>query len=308
MRYSRTGIIIALIGAEIFIAGAILAALGAPHSAGASQLHGVAFTARAVEPIDAGDAPRVRIDDADSTVTVSTSPDGRVHVIDNSRLGGPIWGTRDLPQLQVERTSDGVNVSRPDAGGATYFMFGGWEDRRITVQVPQKANVDVIACSGAEITGLAGSVRVRSQDGAITVRDLTADADLQSDDGHIDAANIHAKSLSVSTNDGELRLRDVTVDRLQGSTQDGLISASGLQVGGGSLSTNDGGIELSFLPANLSIHAQTSDGNVTFDGRKMGSNDDDDSSSGDFHIGAGGGSLQVATQDGDIHILTNGAS
>src|SRR5579864_6385209 len=131
MRYTRTGVIIALVGAEIFIAGAILAVLGGHHTWAAAATARDSYPARAIEAFDAGSAPRVQIDDADSTVTVSVSSDGRVHVVDQSRYGGMRWGEPPA-QLTAERTADGVRVYRPSV--STWSMFG-WDDRRIAVQV-----------------------------------------------------------------------------------------------------------------------------------------------------------------------------
>lgn len=309
MRYSRTGIIIALIGAEIFIAGAVFAALGghgdwAMASPGG---HTVSFTARNFDPIDAGSTPHVQIDDSDSTVTVNVSDDGLVHVWDNSRVGGVIFGKNPPEQLQVERTSDGVRIYRPSQS-FTWFSIGGWSDRKITVAVPVNAALEIVSCSGAEIAGLNGTIRAHSDDGDVSARNLGGDADLSSDDGDVSVAGMTASRLSVSSSDGDLKLRDIHVDSLDGSTSDGSISAGGLNVSSGSIKTSDGSIELGLNSTNLSVHAHTDDGSVSFDGRKnSSSDDDDDSSSGDYQIGSGGGTLEVASDDGSIHITTNGA-
>src|SRR5579871_6549742 len=101
MRYSRAGIVIALVGAEIFIAGAILAALGG-HGSWAFASTGVrtvSFTPRTFDPIDAGSAPRVQIDDANSTVTIGVSNDGLVHVWDNTRFGGATFAKISPAQI-----------------------------------------------------------------------------------------------------------------------------------------------------------------------------------------------------------------
>jgi DUF4097 and DUF4098 domain-containing protein YvlB len=250
--------------------------------------------------------PKVQIEDADSTVTVGVSDDGRIHVSDDTHYGGAMFSKNPPPQLQVERTADGVHIFR-NSSGNTWFSLSGWSDRRIAVAVPAGTVLEISDCAGADVTGLSGAVRVHSSDGDITARDLKADADLSSDDGGIDVANVTASRLTVSSSDGALTLRDLALDSLDGSTSDGSITATGLKIANGSLKTSDGSVELSFANTNLSVHAHTDDGSISFDGRKAESTDDGDSSSGDYHIGAGGGSLQVATQDGSIHMTTNGA-
>ncbi len=307
MRYSRTGIIIALVGAEIFIAGAILAALGGHGNwaFGSTGMHTVSFAPRTFDPIDAGSTPHVQIDDADSTVTVSVSSDGLVHVWDNTRFGGAIFAKNSPPQLQVERTPDGARIYRP-SGDNDWFNLG-WSDRKISVAVPANATLEIVSCAGADISGLNGSIRAHSDDGDVSARDLRGDADLSSDDGGIAVAGMNARSLSVSTSDGDVNLRDIQVDSLDGSTNDGDITASGLKVAGGSLKTSDGSVEVALGGTNLLVHAHTDDGSVSFDGRKVStSDDDDDSSSGDYKMGSGGGTLEVASNDGNIHISTNG--
>lgn len=304
MRYTRTGIIVALVGAEIFIAGAILALLGGHHGwAVAAASTTAAAPVRTIEAFDAGSTPRVQIDDADSTVTVSASEDGRVHVADESRFGGMRWGEPPA-QLTAERTGDGVRVFRPSAG--RWSMFG-WEDRRISVQVPAGSTLEIAHCAGADVSGLSGAVSVLSDDGDIAARDITGNVQLQTSDGHIEVQNVRADRLEVASDDGHLTLRDVAVQTLQATTKDGSIEATGLRAGGGAVRTDDGGVNLAFDAVNLSIQARTDDGSVTFDGRSTDSGDAD-ASSGLFHVGSGGGQLSVSSGDGDIHILTNGAS
>ena len=307
MRYSRTGIIIALVGAEIFIAGVILATVrGNANWAWASGMHSASFTAKALEPVDAGSSPHVQIDDSDSSVTVTASTDGRIHVTDETQAGGSAFSRGQIAQLQIERTADGVRIVRPSH--VEFFMIG-WSDRRISVAVPAGAFLDITACSGADVRGLAGQVRVHSDDGRVSADGLSGGAELSTDDGHIDVQRIRGDNLTISSSDGGLSLNDVQVATIQASTDDGSISGSGLSIGGGSFKTSDGGIELALLGGNLSVRAHTDDGHVTFDGpaSTLRQDDDNDGGSGEVRLGTGAGLLQVASQDGSIHITTNGA-
>lgn len=305
MRYSRTGIIAVLIGAEVFIAGAILALLGGHMGPASARPQNVAFSAPAFDPIDAGSAPKVQIDDPDSTVTVGVSSDGAVRVADESHSGS-LFGSHGPPPLQVDRTSGGVRIYRQSSG--SWMMFG-WSDQRIRVEVPAGATIEIAACSGADVSGITGGVQVHSDDGDIAVRDLQGDTDLSSADGSIEATAIRGGRLNASTADGSIHLQDVAVDSIQASSDDGSIIAGNLDAGAGSITTDDGSVNLGVSARNVAIQAHTDDGNVTFDGRNVNQNgsDDDDSATANMHIGSGGGSLQVASSDGDIHIRTNGA-
>lgn len=288
MRYSRFGIVAVLLAAEVFIGGAILWAFGGARgwSMPAGGLHRADEAGKTFAPVDAGAAPHVVIDDPDSRVVITASTDGRVHVTDAWRSMGIMWGSNLHPALSVQRTADGVRIHR-DSRDLTFSIFG-MDFQRTEVAVPPGAALEISACGGADVTGMNGSIAIKSNDGSI----------------HLDSIN--ATSLKIASSDGSLRLRDVQAPSVEASTDDGSIKASNLRVGGGTLQSSDGSIEVALADANLTVHAKTGDGSIRFDGRKVDQGDDD-SGSGDYQIGTGAGSLQVSTQDGSIHISTNGA-
>src|SRR5690242_16097133 len=81
MRYSRAGIVAVLAAAEIFVAGAILWALGGGSFAvhAASLPHAYSWQAgKAFSPIDAGNAPHVVVNDPESRFVIEASTDGKV--------------------------------------------------------------------------------------------------------------------------------------------------------------------------------------------------------------------------------------
>jgi hypothetical protein len=292
MRYSRTGIIAVLLAAEAFIAGAIFWALGVHSgygfSAQASGLHRVDAGGKTFAAIDAGDSPHVVISDSDSHVVVTTSSDGEVHVTDASHENGWYWGDAARPPLQVARTSDGVSITRAEGHGVRFQFFGFSQDR-VEIALPAGSLLDVRGCSGADVTGLTGEVRVHSVD------------------GHIAARDIHTQTLAMQSDDGRLQLDNVDAENINATTHDGSIHAKGLRVRGGTLSSDDGSITVALASdVNLAVRAHTSDGRLTFDGRRA-DRGEDDSSTGHYQIGSGGSPLEVSTQDGSIHITTNGA-
>lgn len=288
MRYSRGGIIAVLLAAEVFVAGAIVWLVnGHNFTVNAAGMHRTAEQGKAFAPIDAGNSPRVVVDDPDSRVDVAVSADGKVHVTDATVAQGWMWGNEKRAPLQVARIAGGVSIVRP--GNSHLNVMFGYLDERIEVQVPAGAQLDVQRCSAAEISGLNGAVRVHSVD------------------GHITATDVRTQNLTLASDDGRLTLDNVSAAALDASTKDGSIHADNLQTGGGTLQSGDGSITVAFAPnANLAVHARTGDGRLTFDGRRA-QRGDDDASSGDYTVGAGGGSLQVTTQDGSIHITSNGA-
>ena len=287
MRYSRTGIVAVLLAAEVFLGGAILWAFSGGHawSAQGAGFRHVSEEGKTFAPIDAGNTPHVVIDDPDSRIVITASSDGKVHVTDGWRTAGWLFNEpAKAAPLSVQRTADGVAVRR----GGEHFHVGFFivDTHRTEVALPPGAALEIQRCSGADVSDMNGSIAIQSVDGSI----------------HL--ASINATQLKVASSDGSLRLENVAAPSIDANTSDGSIKATNLSVGGGTLHTNDGSIRLALANANLTVHAQTNDGSIRFNGNRA---HDGDSGAADYQVGTGGGSLQVSTQDGSIHISTNGA-
>jgi hypothetical protein len=302
---SRTSIVAMLIAAEVLIAGMALYVVGHGGTTFAAGMHRVDFTASAIAPIAAGPAPHIVIDDADSRVSVTPSSDEQVHVRDLTEIRGAVFTKSSYPRLQVSRTPDGVRIERSAVGGLSVVIFG-YSTQAIEVEVPQGSHVEIARCGGALISGITGGTSVRSVDGRITLADLQGQVDAHSDDGSLRATNVHGDSLTLATDDGRITLENVSVASLNGSTHDGSIDAQGTSVSAdATLQTDDGSIKVAFAPdADLTVDASTRDGRISVDGN---SNDGDDSAQRTIRLGAGTGRMKLATSDGSIHILTNGA-
>jgi putative adhesin len=306
---SRSSIVAMLVAVEVLIVGIGLYALRGPN--GFSVHHGGSFTPAAIAPLAAGSAPQIDIDDPDSHVDVLTSSDGQVHVIDKTRAGG-FWGGGSIPQLHVSRTPAGVAISRPGDGG-THWQFG-YSDRRIEVDVPAGAHLTVARCSGAAVTGIQGGAEVHSLDGRITMTDVRGQALLaHSDDGRVVLDGATANSIDATSKDGRIVASRITMTGdaphavLQ--TDDGLIDAAGSFASGGNyeMSTKDGTVRVALQHnADLTVDASTEDGKIYVDGDEK-ARGDDDSSHHTVRLGNGSGSLHASTNDGSIHITTNGA-
>ncbi len=272
-----------LLAVEVFIAAAIVWSVsGHGISVRAAGLHRFDRAGHIFGPVEAGTAPHVVVDDSGSRVVLSPSGDGKIHVTDVTGSGW-FWGRR--PALQVTRTPDGVSIQRP-AGGSGGLSFMSFYRQRVEIAVPPASAIDVRRCAGADVSGLTGQVRAHSTDGSIAVSDLRVSA------------------LTLSSEDGRLRLDDVAAPSIDAFTQDGSIHAQRLAVGGGSLSTQDGSVSLNLRAADVTVHAKTQDGSIDFNGRHVDSSDD--ASGAQFQVGRGGPPLAVTTQDGSIHIDTNG--
>ncbi|MBV8529815.1 MAG: DUF4097 family beta strand repeat protein [Candidatus Eremiobacteraeota bacterium] len=307
---SRASVIAMLVAAEILIAGMAIYTVGGR----ASFTHGmqrVDFTPATIAPVAAGATPHVVIDDASSRVSVTASNDALVHVRDLTQIRGNVFSTSKYPQLRVTRTSDGVRIERPAFGSLSMEIFS-FSTEAIEVAVPGGSHVEIPHCSGADVNGIAGNVAVDSQDGHVTLRDMRGDVDARSDDGYLSLTDVTTGSLIARTHDGRIEARGLTVagERPNATlhSDDGSVHVAGAFASNGAyeITSGDGSIELR-LPSNadLAITASTGDGRIVLDGSSL---DRDDSGQRTIRLGAGSSAMKLATSDGSIHILTNGAS
>lgn len=313
---ARAPLLTALIAAEIAIVLlAVYSFSGAARTFGngwsALGVHDVHYSGTALPALDAGSAPNVVIDDMDDGVTVTPSADGRVHVTDLSYVSGWTWSSGTRPKLTIARTSDGVRIERPTQNDDAVTIVGS-SRQHIDVRVPPSAHLDIVSSSGADVTGLDANVRVHSNDGHISVKQVRGNVDVDTLDGSIEADDIVANGFDASSNDGHI---DATALRLTGNganakvhTNDGHITVAAAFAPGGSydISSEDGRVSVT-LPsdANLSVAASTLDGRIVRDGKTLA--DADGPSNTSFTLGAGSGRLHVSTNDGTIEFTTNGA-
>lgn len=301
---SRATVVAMLIAAEIAIVGMAIYTLGRGGPSFAAGLHSADFAAAPIAPLAAGATPHVVVDDPNSRVVVDRSSDELVHVRDLTRMYGAIFSSGPYPRLSAVRTPDGVRIARPNGGRAAITIFG-ISDQRIEVDVPPGARLEIARCEGANVTGLDGGVSVHSIEGHVTLSDLRGSVDARSDDGYISATNVRGDRLAMESMDGHLSLDNVTVASLVGTTRDGHIEARDLSVASdATLQTTDGGVRVRFAPgADVIVDASARDGRITVNG----SSDNDSSAQRTIRLGAGTGRMKVATDDGSIHITTNGA-
>jgi|SRR5580704_4651715 len=325
---SRVSIVAMLLAAELLIVGMAVYVLGGGRATFAGGMHHVDFAAAHVEPMAAGDTPQVVIDDAGSRVNVGVSNDGLVHVRDLTQMRGAIFSRSTYPQLRVTRTADGVRIERSARQYFSVDLFG-FSAEAIQVKVPSGSHVQIARCSGADVNGITGGVNVQSQDGHITLSDLRGTVDASSDEGYLTATNVRGDRLAMESSDGHLALADVAVGSLVARTHEGRIEANNLTIAGArpdatlhsddgplrvtgsfgpngsyEVSTDDGSVNLRVpQDSDLAIDASTGDGRIDVDGSSLAR---DDSARRTIRLGAGSGTMKLATSDGSIHLYTNG--
>ena len=281
---SRTSIVAMLVAVEVLVAGLCIWSLtNAGAGWGGMGLHRVDYNARPFAPIAAGPSPVVTIDDVDSHVVVSASTDGLVHVTDETAVHGWIAGSDQAQVLTASRTPDGVRIFRPEG----HFVIGDTNDR-VLVQVPPMSRLEIVRSDACDISGIRNGASVHTNDGHITATDVSGNAfDFDSGDGRVTISNI-----SFTGNAPHMHVR----------TADGSVHVSGAfgAPGAYSVETGDGRVDVTLLSgSNVTVSSSTGDGSITIDGnRHAGST---------VKVGNGDAAMNVHTEDGSIHITTNGA-
>jgi len=299
-RPSRTGLIALLIAVEVVIAGVALYTLRGAGFASAGGFHAVDYSAPPIAPISVGVAPVVTVDDIDSRIVVTPSNDGMVHVTDRTEVHGLIFGSEHAQALQVTRTLDGVRVYRP----AGHFTLGDTTNR-VEISVPPMTQLKISRSGGDDISGLQNGIDVVSQDGHITLDDVKGDIKAHSDDGRVELSNISSNSIDASTNDGHVYATQLQMTgaspRATLHSDSGSMRISGtFPAGSYAFTTGDGRIELSLLQgSDANVDASTGDGHVVVDGR--------DQAGQPIRVGAGSAAMRLRSEDGSVHITTNGA-
>jgi Putative adhesin len=297
-RPSRTGLISLLIAVEVVIAGLALYTLRGGF-ASAGGFHEVDYSAPAIAPIGAGLAPIVTVDDIDSHVIVTPSNDGLVHVTDRTQVHGFIFGSGHAQALQVSRTLDGVRIYRPEG----HFTLGDTTNR-VELSVPPMTQLHISRSGGDDVSGLQNGADVVSQDGHISLDDMKGDIKAHSDDGRITLSNVSANQIDASTNDGRIYASQIEMTgaspRAMLHSDSGSMRISGTFPSGNyAFTTSDGRIELGLLGgSDASVDASTGDGHIVVDGRDQ---------AGPIRVGGGSAAMRVRTEDGSVHITTNGA-
>ncbi len=315
MDSKRVALVAMLVAVEVLLLGLILSSLHVGPMSGpvfaASGLHRVDIDSKSYAPVNAGTSPDVEIDDSDNHVVVTASTDGLVHVTDARSIHGLVWGGGNGSDLSIAHFGNSVKITRDGHSGGMTGIFGS-SYQRVEVEVPSASHVRVTGSSGANVSGMRNDVEVESQDGRITLADIRGDVKARSADGSVHLSDIVADSLEVSTADGRVEGTNVAVEgstpRATLHSDDGSVRISGRFAPGGAyqLSTNDGQVELHLAAdADLTVSASSADGRIYVDGSRYG---DRDSSAHTIRLGNGSGTMQLSSQDGSIHITTNGAT
>ncbi|MYK87289.1 MAG: DUF4097 domain-containing protein [Acidobacteria bacterium] len=212
-------------------------------------------------------------------------------------------------EIAIDQSGDRVRVAarRRDADGlrVTLSLGSNWRGARLIASVPHESNL-----------------HVRTDDGRITVTDVSGTIEVSTDDGRIRGAGLRG-SVRARTDDGSVRLQEIDGD-VAVHSEDGSIHVSGV-LAGLDASTEDGRIVIGAAPGSVMSgdwDLQTEDGRVsvdlpddfsalldlaTGDGRirvddRFGGNAGRGAEALRRVIGGGGFALRIRTDDGSIRV------
>ncbi len=161
-------------------------------------------------------------------------------------------------EVKLERSWDGLKVviKKPlIIENASYGVS-------LEATVPTQTSVALTTNDGAlHITNITGTMSARTSDGRIQARDTTGDAKFQTSDGDITCIRLSAPTLDCYTNDGRIRLSDITAGSCTARTLDGSVTLKGVRVKTINLRTGDGAIRCRNLAA-AELECYTSDGSI----------------------------------------------
>jgi len=291
---SRGTILAAILVAELAIVGTAIEAvrgnqIGPTFSSPAfAQLtHGSHLIEDGPHQIfDVGPHPSLTVDIGYADLTIQS---GNAKQIDVSVSPSPDYGLfRSKAPISAQEDGQTVRVGTAPEHGLTTG-----DNRMVTVVVPDGTKVTVLHAGDIRASGLRAEASFTSRgNGFIKIEDF---------DGPV---------LHVTTMNGPIIMHAVAVERLEASARNDRIDGTAMRVHDGSIESGDR-VTLGFAAGtNTIVNADTDDGKITATGFDAGASvagarksEDDDSSSQTVRLGAGNGSLDVHTSDGNIHLV-----
>lgn len=206
-------------------------------------------------------------------VTASDSPGIKVE----ERLR---W-SNDKNKPQAKHSVEGDTLSLTAKCGTQAIGIASSCGVSYRVRVPRSMPVQIDNRDGAIVaSGLAGAVKLHSDNGSITATGLRAStaslssadgslrvsgrvttADLRSDNGAVDATGLTADKVTARSRDGRIRLGG-KIATVEVHTDNGGITATGLAADRITAKTRDGGIDLRLSAPPANIDANTDNGSV----------------------------------------------
>lgn len=233
------------------------------------------------EVYDVSNSPKLTINTADGDVSVYPSEKDKIEVFYIVERNNEVLkiSPKELEEEFVIEVSSGNNYLTISVKQRYQYRMRDWRNRlnvSFEIYTPFKTSCDL-----------------RTSDGDVKLKGLTAAQELQTSDGDIDVTNVNG-DLYARTSDGDIYVNQVVGD-VESITSDGDIELKNIE-GDVQGRTSDGDAELEDIKGSVDL--VTSDGDVT----ALGVDGDLEltSSDGDLRVGRANGILVLNTSDGDI--------
>ena len=234
----------------------------------------------------------------------------RSEVVIEVEKRGPDQATVD--KIQVKATQDGnaITVEVPKPSPLTTTGFRRTPSASLIVSAPAQTSVTARSGDGAvTVRRVNGNVDIDTDDGSVRVEELKGGLVVRTGDGAVDARQIEG-SARINTGDGSVRAEGI-LKALDLETRDGSIDVSARKgsavESGWTVTTGDGGVRLE-LPEGLNadLDAVCSDGRVQVEaaGARAAGPDREDHERRSFRgtLGSGGKPLRVRSGSGSITV------
>jgi hypothetical protein len=216
--------------------------------------------------------------------------------------------------LEVRTSQDGnrITVEAPNDRSSHTIRIGAWRSPSVAfvVRAPRRMILEASTGDGSITVGdLAGTLTLRSGDGAIRGENLEGRIKASTGDGSISVQDSRGE-LDVDSGDGSIRLSG-SFELLRVHSGDGSVTVDAAEGSAmrndWSVTTGDGSVRVS-LPSefNAEIDAQSGDGRVTTDwSAERRDDEDEDRRTFRGRLGSGGRTLTVRSGDGSINLSRN---
>ncbi|WP_420583316.1 DUF4097 family beta strand repeat-containing protein [Reichenbachiella sp.] len=227
------------------------------------------------------DAPKLSINTADGDVSVYPSDKNEIEVFYIVERNNEVLriSKEELAEEFIIDISSGNNYLSISVKQRYQYRMKDWRNRlnvSFDIYTPFKTSCDL-----------------RTSDGDVKMKGLTAAQEMQTSDGDIDVSRVKG-DIYARTSDGDIYMNQI-VGGLESITSDGDIELKNIN-GDVDGRTSDGDVELENINGNADL--VTSDGDITAVG--IDGNMELTSSDGDLRIGRANGVMILNTSDGDI--------
>ena len=286
-------------------------------AAGALALGGCVIDVEGHEAVEAEEhvfavrgVPDVDLSTFDGRIEVRGWDRSEVRVVVEKRAAN----RERLEEIEIEAGQSGnrvrVAARRRDADGlrVTLSLGANWRGVRLIASVPRESNLVARTDDGRiTVTDVSGTIEVSTDDGRIQGRGLSGSVRARTDDGSVRIEEVDG-DVAAHTDDGSIHVAGVLTG-LEASTDDGRIvvgaAPGSVMRGDWDLHAEDGRVTVD-LPRDFSalLDLATGDGRIRVDDR-FGGNAGRGAEELRRVIGGGGFVLRVRTDDGSIRVGTS---